>query len=157
MEGKIWINSSLNIICWLRLSKRWNSSSTLKNAVDYVICSPTNDDCQFPNWKCVLWNFTACTYIDIPWFEKYSSKRAPTIMSNTYMTQFTCSRHGILIREKITTYLDTKGTSKKTCFLCEQLIQSKTPIFTWGRMYEWVKRFSDFQKYFYIQQIEKFA
>ena len=77
------------------------------------------------------------------------------------MNQFTCSYHGILIRKKITTYLDAKGTSKKTCFLCEQLIQAKTPDIKRGRLYERVKLFSvqrkivDFQKDFYIQQIYK--
>ena len=85
------------------------------------------------------------------------------ITFNTYINQFTCSHHGILIRKKITTYLDEKGRSKKTCFLCEQLIQTKTPDFTRGRMYERVKLFSiqrkigDFQKDFYIKQIEKLA
>ena len=84
-------------------------------------------------------------------------------MFNTYMTQFICSHHGILIRKRITTYLDAKGTSKKTCFFCEQLIQSKTTDFTRGRMYERVELFSiqckigDFHKDFYIQQIEKLA
>ena len=79
------------------------------------------------------------------------------------MTQFTCLHHGILIREKITTYLDAKGKSKKTCFLCEQLIQVKNPDLTRGRLYERVKLFSvqrkigDFHKDFYIQQIEKLA
>ena len=79
------------------------------------------------------------------------------ITFNTYMTQFTCSQYGILIREKITTYLDAKGTSKKTCFLCEKLIQAKTPDFTRRRLYERVKLFSiqrkigDFHKDFYIQ------
>ena len=29
-----------------------------------------------------------------------SPNREPMIMFNTYMTQFTCSDHGILIREK---------------------------------------------------------
>ena len=79
------------------------------------------------------------------------------------MNQLTCSHHGILIPEKITTYLDAKGTSKNTCFLYEQLIQAKTPDFTRGRMYERVKMFSiqrkigDFHKDFYIQQIETLA
>ena len=83
------------------------------------------------------------------------------ITVNTYMTQFTCSHHGLLIHKKITTYLDTKGKSKKTCFLCEQLIQTKTPDFTRRRLYERVKLFfiqrniSDFHKDFYIKQIEK--
>ena len=49
-----------------------------------------------------------------------SSNQAPMIMFNTYMTKFTCSNHGILIREKITNYLDTKVKSKMTCFLCEK-------------------------------------
>ena len=82
---------------------------------------------------------------------------------NTYMTQFTCSHHGILILEKTTTYLDAKRTSKNACFLCEQLIQTKNPDFTSGRLYERVELFSiqrnigDFHKDFYIQQIEKLA
>ena len=85
------------------------------------------------------------------------------ITFNTYMTQFTCSHHGILVREKITTYLDAKGTYKNNCFLCEQLIQSRPPDFTRGRLYERVKLFSvqlnigDFHKDFYIQKIEKLA
>ena len=77
------------------------------------------------------------------------------------MTQFNCLHPGILIPIKITTYLDAKGNSKKTCLLCEQLIQSKTPGFTRGRLYGSVKLFSvqrnigNFNKDFYIQQIEK--
>ena len=84
-------------------------------------------------------------------------------MFNTYTTQFNCSHYGILIPEKITTYLDAKGTSKKTFFLCEQLIQSKTPGFTRGRLFEKVKLFfiqrktGGFHKDFYIQQIDKLA
>ena len=79
------------------------------------------------------------------------------------MTQFTCSHHGILIREKITTYLDAKGKSKSTCFLCEELIKTKTPDFTRGKLHERVKLFSmqrkigGFHKDFYIKQIEKLA
>ena len=78
------------------------------------------------------------------------------IKFNTYMTQFTCSYHSILIREKITTYFDAKRTSKNDCFLCEQLIQTKTPDFKHGRLYETVKLFfiqlkiGDFHKDFYI-------
>ena len=84
-------------------------------------------------------------------------------MLNIYMTQFTCSHHGILIRKKITTYLDAKGTPEKTCSLCDQLIQSKTPDFTLRRLYEIVKLFpvqrkiGGFHKDFYIQKIEKLA
>ena len=58
-----------------------------------------------------------------------SSNRAQMFMFNAYMTQFTFSHHGILIRETITTYLDAKGKSKRTCFLCEKLIQARTPDF----------------------------
>ena len=105
----------------------------------------------------------ACTYIALPGVEIDSLKRAPMIMLKIYMTQFTCSHHGILICEKITTYLDAKGTSKNTCFLCEKLIQANTPDFTRGRLYERVKLFSvqhnigDFHRDFYIQPIEKLA
>ena len=94
-----------------------------------------------PNWKCVQRNFNACTSIDVRVFERDSSNQTPTIMFNMCMTQFTCSHHGILICEKITTYLDSKGTSKKTFFLCEQSVEAKTPDFTSGRLYERVKVF----------------
>ena len=63
-------------------------------------------------------------------------------MFNTYMTQFTCSHHGILILEKISTYLDAKGKSKSTCLLCEDCIKIKTPDFTRGKLHERVKLFS---------------
>ena len=92
-----------------------------------------------------------------------SSNRAPMIMFNTYMTQLTCSHHGILIREKITIYLDAKGKSKRTCFLCEELFKTKTLGFTCGKIHETIKLFSmqrkigDFHKDFYIKQIEKLA
>ena len=85
-----------------------------------------------------------------------TSIRALMIMFNTYMTQFTCSHHGILILEKITTYFDAKGKSKRTCFLCEELIKIKTPDFTRGKLHERVKLFSvqqkigDFHNEFYI-------
>ena len=92
-----------------------------------------------------------------------SSHQAPMIMFNTYMTQFTCSHHGILILEKITTYLDAKGTSKSTCFLRKELIKTKTSDFTRGNIHKRLKLFSiqrkidDFQKNFCIKQIEKLA
>ena len=81
------------------------------------------------------------------------------IMFNTYLTQFTCSHHGILIREKISTYLNAKGKSKRSCFLCEELIKTKTPDFTRGKLHERLKMFSmqrkvgGFHKDFYIKQI----
>ena len=108
---------------------------------DSVLCTPSNDECQLPNWKFVLRKCTACTYISLPGLEIYSSNLAPMIMYNMYMTQFNCSHHGILIREKITTYLDAKGTYKTNFSLCEQIIQTKTPYFTRGRLYERVKLF----------------
>ena len=92
-----------------------------------------------------------------------SSNRAPMIMFDIYMTQFTCSHHGILIHEKITTYLDAKGKSKRTCFLCEELIKTKAPDFARGKIHERIKLFSmqrkigDFHKDFYIKQIEKLS
>ena len=92
-----------------------------------------------------------------------SSNRAPIIMFNTYINQFTCSHYGILICEKTTTYLDAKGTYKNTCFLCENFIQVKTPDFRRRILYERVKmifiqrKIGDFHKDFYIQQNEKLA
>ena len=74
------------------------------------------------------------------------------------MTQFTCSHHGILISEKITTYLDAKRKSKRTCFLCAELIKTKTPDFTRGKIHERVKLFSmqrnigDFNKDFILNK-----
>ena len=85
-----------------------------ENATGSVLCPPTNNECQFPNWKFVLQKCTACTSIALPGVEIDILNRAPMIMFNKYMTQFTCSHHGILIREKITTYLDSKGESKRT-------------------------------------------
>ena len=47
-------------------------------------------------------------------------------------------------------------TSKKTCFLCEKLIQAKNPDFTRKRLYDRMKVFSiqrkigEFQKDLYI-------
>ena len=90
-----------------------------ENAVEYVICSRTNDECQFPNWKCVLLQCTTCTSIALPLVERYPSNQSPMIMLNTYMTQFTCSHHVILIQKTINTYLDAKGSSKNSCFLYE--------------------------------------
>ena len=39
--------------------------------VEYsVLCSPTNDECQFPNCKCVLHKCTTCTSIALPGVER---------------------------------------------------------------------------------------
>ena len=71
-----------------------------ENEADYVLCTPTNYECKLTNWKCVLRKCTVCSSIALLGVEMDSSKRAPMIMFNMYMTQFTCSHHGILIREK---------------------------------------------------------
>ena len=71
-----------------------------ENAADSVPCTPTNDECKLPNWKCVLRKCTVCRAIDLPAVEMDTSIRAPIVMFNTYMTQFTCSHHGILILKK---------------------------------------------------------
>ena len=85
----------------------------LKIPVNSVLCSLTNDERQYTNWKYVLQKCTACMYIVIPGVEIDYSKQAPMIIFNTYITQFTCSYDGIIIREKITTYLDAKQTYRK--------------------------------------------
>ena len=71
-----------------------------ENAADSVLCTPTNDEFKLPNCKFVLRKCTVCSSIALPGVEMNSSNRAPMIMFNTYMTQFTCSHYGILIREK---------------------------------------------------------
>ena len=71
-----------------------------ENAADSVFCPATNDVCKLPNWKCVLRKCTVCSAIALPEVEMDTSIRALIIMFNTYMTQFTCSHHGILILEK---------------------------------------------------------
>ena len=71
-----------------------------KNAVDSVPCTPTNDECKSPNWKFVLRKCSVCRAIALPAVEVNTSIIAPMIMFNTYMIQFTCSHHGILILEK---------------------------------------------------------
>ena len=59
--------------------------------------------------------------------------------------------------------MDEKVKSKRTCFLCEELIKIKTPDFTRGKLHERVKLFSmqrkigDFHNEFYIKPIEKLA
>ena len=85
-----------------------NRHPCYKNAAVYVLCLPTNDEYHFPNWKCVLRKCNDCTSISLPGVEKYSYNQAQMIMFNTYMTQFTCSHHGILIHKKIATYLYAK-------------------------------------------------
>ena len=37
-----------------------------ENAAYSVLCAPTNDECQFPNCKCVLRKCTACSSIALP-------------------------------------------------------------------------------------------
>ena len=40
-----------------------------ENAVDSVLCTPTNDECKLPNWKCVLRNCTVYISIALPGVE----------------------------------------------------------------------------------------
>ena len=81
-------------------------------------------------------------------------------MFNTYMNQFICSHNGVLIREISTNYLNARGISKKTCFLCEELTKIKTPDFTRGKLHDRVKLFSmqqkivNFHSECYIKQIQ---
>ena len=76
------------------------------------------------------------------------------------MTQFTCSHHGIIILETITTYLDANGNSKRTCLLCEYFIKIKTPDFMRGKLHERVKLFSmqrkigDFHSEFLLNKLK---
>jgi hypothetical protein len=133
-----------------------------ETAADSVLCAPTTE-CSLPNWKCVLRQCSVCTTIAIPAIELDTSSTAPMIMFHTYMTQFSCSHHGVVILDKVSYYLDDKGKKKKTCWFCEQLIQAQTPDFERGRLYEKVKLFAiqrkigEFHEHFYIQQIEKLA
>ena len=41
-----------------------------KNAADYVRCTPTNDECQFPNWNFLPRKCTVCNSINLPVFER---------------------------------------------------------------------------------------
>ena len=44
-----------------------------ENAADSVLCTPTNDECKFPNWKCVLKKCIVCSSIALPGVEIDSS------------------------------------------------------------------------------------
>ena len=54
-----------------------------ENAADSVLCSPTNDGCKSPNWKCVLRNCAVCSSIAFSGVQMDSSNWAPMIMFNT--------------------------------------------------------------------------
>ena len=54
-----------------------------ENASDSVLCTPTNDVCKLPNWKCFLRKCTVCRAIALPGVEMDTSIRAPMIMFNT--------------------------------------------------------------------------
>ena len=126
-----------------------------ENATDSVLCTPTNHECKLPNWKCVLRKCTVRSSIDLPGVDMDSSNRAPMIMFNTYMTQFTCSHHGILIREKSPLMWMQRENLKGLVSYVKK--KTKTPDFTRGNIYERVKLFSmqrnigDFHKEFYIK------
>ena len=99
-RGKYELTQAYKIICWLCIPDKQTRRPRCENAADSVLCTPTNDVCKLPNWKCVLRKCTVCHAIALPEVEMDTSIRAPMIMFNTYMTQFTCSHHGILILEK---------------------------------------------------------
>ena len=42
-----------------------------ENSADSVLLPPTYDEFQFPNWRCILRNFTACTSVSFTftWFK----------------------------------------------------------------------------------------
>ena len=90
----------------------------MTNTADSVLCTPTNDECKFPNCKCVLRKCTVCRAIAVPAVEMDTSIRSPMIMFNTYMTQFTCSPHGILILEKSPLIWMQGGNLKDLFFYC---------------------------------------
>ena len=124
-----------------------------ENAVDSVPCTLTNDECQLPNWEYVLRKCNACTSIALRGVEIYPSNRAPMITFYTYMTQFNCSHHGILICEKITTYLDA-GKSKKTCFLMWTINPNKESWFhTQNTVWESKNVFHSTQDWWFPQRL----
>ena len=44
-----------------------------KNASSSVLCTPTHDECQSPNWKFLLQKFTASTSVALSGVGRYSS------------------------------------------------------------------------------------
>ena len=44
-----------------------------ENAADSVLFTPTNDECNFPNWICVLRKCIVCSSISLPGVEMDSS------------------------------------------------------------------------------------
>ena len=54
-----------------------------ENVAYYILCQPTNDEFQFPNWKCVLRKCNACTSIDLPGVERGPLNQASIITFNT--------------------------------------------------------------------------
>ena len=46
--------------------KKQTRHTRCENAADSVLCAPTNDECKFPNWKCVLRKCNVCSSIDLP-------------------------------------------------------------------------------------------
>ena len=59
-----------------------------KNAVDSILCTPTNDECKLPNWKCVLWKCTVCCAIALPAVEMDTSIRSPMIIYQHHIKLF---------------------------------------------------------------------
>ena len=66
-----------------------------KNAADSFLCTQTNDECQFPNWKYVLRKCTDCTSIAIPGVERDSHRgwgRFPSSKMTTVSWTFRCRK-----------------------------------------------------------------
>ena len=59
-----------------------------ENAADYVLCTPTNDECKFPNWKCVLRKCTVYCAIVLPGVEMDTSIRSPMIIYQHHIKLF---------------------------------------------------------------------
>ena len=51
-----------------------------ENSADSVLCTPTNDVCKLPNWKCVLRKCTVHRAIALPVVELDTSIRSPPIV-----------------------------------------------------------------------------
>ena len=96
-------------------SKDETCQSICEHEADSVLCTPTNDEFKFTNWKCELWKCNACTSIALPVVEIDSSNRAPIIVFNTYMTPFcSCqSQHKVTIRVYIKSKHQSNAKQRK--------------------------------------------
>ena len=46
--------------------EKQNCHPRCENAADFFLCTPMNDECKYPNWKCVLRKYTFCRAIALP-------------------------------------------------------------------------------------------